>query len=70
MIGYAIGIAITFTVMVAFNHPQPALLFLVPCCTFSVLIQAFLRNQVKEISEYDEENIRKLTKEEEEKKVT
>jgi len=71
MIGYAVGIATTFAVMVAWNHAQPALLFLVPSCTFSVIIRGFLYKQLDELSNYDEENIRKLTeKEEVDKKVT
>lgn len=35
---YAIGITLTFIVLNVFRKPQPALLYLVPCCTLSVLI--------------------------------
>jgi len=73
MVGYAIGIVITFTVMIVFDHAQPALLFLVPCCTLSVVIVAFIHKQLKDVTEYDEENIRNLLnpekKEEEEKEL-
>ena len=37
--GYCIGILMAFTVMQVFNHPQPALLYVVPACTFAVLIR-------------------------------
>jgi hypothetical protein len=31
--------------MVVFDHPQPALLFLVPGCTLSILILALIRGK-------------------------
>lgn len=43
MIGYFFGIVITFAVMWIFNHPQPALLFLVPMCTIPIGILAFIK---------------------------
>ncbi|EAR83602.2 signal peptide peptidase (macronuclear) [Tetrahymena thermophila SB210] len=52
--GYIAGIITTFVVMVVFNHPQPALLFLVPGCTISVLIKALLDGKLKELFLYEE----------------
>ena len=42
-VGYFYGIVETFLAMFIFEHPQPALLFLVPMCTIPVLIRAFFR---------------------------
>lgn len=39
--GYFYGIVETFLAMHIFEHPQPALLFLVPMCTLPVLARAF-----------------------------
>jgi len=68
MVGYALGIVLTFQAMIIFNHAQPALLFLVPCCTLSVALLGFLKKEIQELINYDEENIRKQMKEEERKK--
>ena len=68
LVGYALGIVLTFQAMIIFNHAQPALLFLVPCCTFSVLICGFLKKELSELAFYDEENIRKQLKDEDRKK--
>jgi minor histocompatibility antigen H13 len=46
-IGYFFGIVITFAVMWIFNHPQPALLFLVPTCTLPILGLSFIKNELK-----------------------
>ena len=53
--GYALGIIATFNAMVIFNHAQPALLFLVPGCTFSVLLCALKHKEIKALFEYNEE---------------
>lgn len=42
-VGYFYGIVETFLAMFIFEHPQPALLFLVPMCTLPVLARAFFR---------------------------
>lgn len=42
-IGYVLGICATFLAMYVFDHAQPALLFLVPSCTLSVLLLAVMR---------------------------
>lgn len=49
MIGYFLGIVETFAVMWIFNHPQPALLFLVPMCTLPVAGVAFYGKELKEL---------------------
>lgn len=61
LIGYALGIVLTFNAMIFFNHPQPALLFLVPCCCLSVLLCALKKGEFKQIFSYDEEQIRFLS---------
>jgi len=58
-IGYCLGILTTFAVMIIFDHPQPALLFLVPGCTLSVLILGLIKNEVKELFLYQEEDMSK-----------
>jgi minor histocompatibility antigen H13 len=40
--GYVVGIGLTYLVLVVFEKPQPALLFIVPSCTLPVLGCAFL----------------------------
>ena len=52
-IGYIVGIISTFLAMFIFDHPQPALLFLVPTCTLSVLIMALVKGQVKDLKDYN-----------------
>ena len=58
LIGYALGIIMTFNAMIIFNHPQPALLFLVPSCCLSVLALALKNNAIKDLFNYDEDKIR------------
>lgn len=40
--------------MVVFNHPQPALLFLVPGCTIAVLIKALIDGKLNDLFHYEE----------------
>jgi len=58
--GYIFGILTTFAVMVIFDHPQPALLFLVPTCTISVFIRAVIDGKIKELFAYDETEHKKI----------
>lgn len=51
--GYTLGIITTFVVMVVFNHPQPALLFLVPGCTGSAILKALKDKKLKEFWGYE-----------------
>jgi hypothetical protein len=39
--------------MFIFDHPQPALLFLVPMCTIPVLIKALVNGQFHHFFNYD-----------------
>ena len=43
--GYIAGICATFAAMFIFDHAQPALLFLVPTCTLSVLALSFIKGE-------------------------
>jgi minor histocompatibility antigen H13 len=49
MIGYFLGIVETFAVMWIWEHPQPALLFLVPMCTLPVAGLGFVKKEFKEL---------------------
>lgn len=52
-IGYIAGIVATFAAMYIFDHPQPALLFLVPTCTLSVLVLSLVKGNLQELKAYD-----------------
>ncbi|CAD8148513.1 unnamed protein product [Paramecium pentaurelia] len=52
-VGYAIGIVTTLAVMILSGHAQPALLFLVPGCTLSVLIKAYLDKSLLQFWAYE-----------------
>lgn len=67
-VGYFYGIVETFLAMFIFEHPQPALLFLVPMCTIPVLIKALSRGEISKFINYDTELIVKQVEEEKEKK--
>jgi Signal peptide peptidase len=54
MIGYLAGIIATFIVMTVFEHPQPALFYLVPGCTFSVILLAAFRGEFWKLVNYDQ----------------
>ena len=54
MIGYAMGIIITFTVMIVSGSAQPALLFLVPAICIASLVTAYMLGDFKEMWEYEE----------------
>ena len=41
--------------MFIFEHPQPALLFLVPMCTLPVLVRALFRGEFWDFVNYDTE---------------
>ena len=42
MIGYVVGIVTTFLAMSLMNLAQPALIYLIPTCTFGLLINCFI----------------------------
>lgn len=54
-VGYILGIIATIMSMYVFNHPQPALLFLVPGCTLGILTQVVRHGQVMELWRYEAE---------------
>ncbi|KAF0691044.1 Aste57867_17656 [Aphanomyces stellatus] len=56
IIFYALALVATVVVMVVFNHAQPALLYLVPACLGSSLVQALIRGELKELLAYSEED--------------
>nr|CAB3266538.1 signal peptide peptidase-like 2B [Phallusia mammillata] len=49
IVGYAIGLVITFVAMYMMMMGQPALLYLVPCCLLSTTIVAVKRNELNSI---------------------
>jgi minor histocompatibility antigen H13 len=61
-VGYFYGIVETFLAMYIFEHPQPALLFLVPMCTIPVLIKSLSRGEISKFINYDTELIVKESK--------
>jgi minor histocompatibility antigen H13 len=50
---YILGIFITYIYMVWFNHPQPALLYLVPCATVGLAIPALQHGVIKSLWDYE-----------------
>ena len=57
LIGYMVAIITTVVIMLVFEHGQPALLYLVPACLLSVVINALRLGEFKEIREFNEEKI-------------
>ncbi|KAJ1951187.1 hypothetical protein FBU59_000316, partial [Linderina macrospora] len=49
MTAYVIGLATTITVMHTFKAAQPALLYLSPACTLSVIITGLIRGELAEV---------------------
>lgn len=49
ILGYLIAIIMTIVVMLIFDHGQPALLYLVPACLLSVIINALRLGEFKSI---------------------
>lgn len=52
--GYTVGIVTTFATMIVFEHAQPALLFLVPGCCFSILLRALKNGEINKVWKYEE----------------
>jgi len=52
-----VAIITTVVIMLVFEHGQPALLYLVPACLLSVVINALRLGEFKEIWEFNEEKI-------------
>lgn len=51
-VGYIVGIILTFIVMIIFEAAQPALLYLVPTVSLSVLGLACRNGEIEEAKEY------------------
>ena len=60
LIGYMVAIVTTVIIMLVFEHGQPALLYLVPACLLSVIINALRLGEFKQIWEFNEEEIIKV----------
>jgi len=54
IVGYIIGMITTLCVMIAFQHPQPALLYLVPGVLISLWGMALIKGDIKAMYEYTE----------------
>lgn len=62
LIAYMLGIVSTFISMILMQHAQPALLYLVPWTTLSVLFQAIYQREFKIFWNYEsqiEEEVKK-----------
>ncbi|KAK3330631.1 signal peptide peptidase-domain-containing protein [Apodospora peruviana] len=53
--GYALGMILTLTMLLVFNHGQPALLYLVPGVTGSVWLTGLFRGELKDMWAYTED---------------
>ncbi|PYH45393.1 aspartic endopeptidase [Aspergillus saccharolyticus JOP 1030-1] len=56
VVGYLVGMVATLVVMQIFDHPQPALLYLVPGVLISLWGTALVRNEIGEMWEFSEED--------------
>jgi minor histocompatibility antigen H13 len=54
VVGYIVGMITTLCVMITFQHPQPALLYLVPGVLISLWGMALIKGDVKVMYEYTE----------------
>lgn len=55
VVGYAAGMLVTLTVMLVFNHGQPALLYLVPGVTGALWLTGWVRGEVGDMWAYTED---------------
>jgi len=55
VVGYAVGMLVTETVMLMFNHGQPALLYLVPGVVGSLWLTGLVRGEIKDMWAYTED---------------
>jgi minor histocompatibility antigen H13 len=62
MLGYTIGIIFTLGIMVVFKAAQPALLYLVPGCLGSSILMGLASGKMKELWNFDEEDLMKELK--------
>jgi minor histocompatibility antigen H13 len=57
MISYVLSLALTGVIMLVSEHPQPALLYLVPGIIIGTLSTAFVKGQIAEVMDYDESKL-------------
>ena len=69
LFGYFFGIVTTLVIMNVFKAAQPALLYLVPGCLFSSILNAFFRRKFSALWAFDEEVAMKKLKEKQEAKT-
>lgn len=55
MVGYAVGMALTVTMLLVFQHGQPALLYLVPCVTGAAWLTGTVRGELHDMWTYTED---------------
>lgn len=53
-LAYIFGILVTLVVMHVFKHPQPALLYLVPCCLGIPILTALIKGDIKSMLNYED----------------
>ena len=69
-LAYFLGLVATIVVMVVFQHPQPALLYLVPACISVPVSVAFFKGDLEKMFSYsDEKQFKTETKAEDDKKT-
>ncbi|WFD05204.1 hypothetical protein MVES1_000532 [Malassezia vespertilionis] len=56
-VAYVLGLVTTITVMHVFHAAQPALLYLSPACSLSVVLVAFVRGELKELFQFSDKTI-------------
>lgn len=55
MVGYALGMVFTLTMLLVFKRGQPALLYLVPCVTGAVWVTGAVRGEIRDMITYTED---------------
>ena len=63
LFGYIIAIIVTTIVMIVFDHPQPALLYLVPGCILSVFSVALAKGEFSQMWSFEEDTYLKIKEE-------
>lgn len=69
LIAYVAGLGTTVGVMYAFQAAQPALLYLVPACLGTALVQAMMRGEINVLWNYKENEEEEAEKEKKEKET-
>ena len=58
LLSYILALLLTFLALYVFNHPQPALVFIVPCLSLSLLFNKCLGNKLS-LFQYDSSTMSK-----------